>query len=181
MRNFLSLFALVSLVILTVAACGTAWKAVKPSSDATPPTAAKPESGAATPAKPAKAPLQQAKGALSTPSADLARSGLPDGEVPQSVGDNLDQRAEVNQSALEFAGNFPNVKAAKTCFGKLYGGWNLDLFVARGKKITKQQYSWNGKSKEWEPVLLDKEVPQDQFEYYLNSELSDEKCFVLKK
>ncbi len=26
-----------------------------------------------------------------------------------------------------------------------------------------------------------KEVPLDQLEYYLNTELSDEKCFVLKK
>lgn len=180
MRNFFSLFAFVSLVAVMVAACGMGSKTVKPSSDATPPASAKPESDQSKAAKSTKLLPQQAKEALPVPSADLARSGLPDGETPPAGIDSLDQRAEVNQSALEFAENIPNVKAAKTCFGKLYGGWNLDLFV-RGKKITKQQYSWNSKSKEWEPVLLNKEVPLDQLEYYLNTELSDEKCFVLKK
>ncbi len=178
MRNFVSLFAVVSLVAVMVAACGMASKTVKPSSNATPPASAKPKSDEATAAKPTKL---LPKEAPPVPSADLARSGLPDGKLPPAGVDSLDQRAEINESALEFAKNFPNVKAVKTCFSKLYGGWNLDLFVARGKKITKQQYSWNGKSKEWEPVLLDKEVPKNQLEYYLNTELAEEKCFVLKK
>jgi hypothetical protein len=180
MRNFFSLFAVVSLVALMVAACGLGSKSVKPSSDATPPPSAKPDSDRAKTAKPANLLPQQAKGAL--PSPDLARSGLPEGEPPPAGVDNLDQRAEVNQSAIEFAESVPNVKAVKTCFSKLYGGWNLDLFVGKGKKIDKQQFSWNGKSKEWEPTgLAKKEIPLDQLEYYLNTELADEKCFVLKK
>ncbi len=155
MRNFFSLFAFVSLVAVMVAACGMGSKTVKPSSDATPPASAKPESDQSKAAKSTKLLPQQAKEALPVPSADLARSGLPDGETPPAGVDNLDQRAEVNQSALEFAENVPNVKGCQDVFRKAVR-WvePRSLRCASGKKITKQQYSWNGKSKEWEPILL---------------------------
>ena len=91
-------------------------------------------------------------------------------------------RAEVNQSALEFAKNFPDVRAIRTCYSKLYGGWNLDLFVGKGKKVDKQQFSWNSKTKEWDLTSYEKKQIQfDRLEYYLDTELVDEKCFVLKR
>jgi|GEM_PF-475895 len=91
------------------------------------------------------------------------------------------QKDEINQAAIKFAREVPNVKHVKTCFSKIYGGWYLLLYIEKGKKISLQQYSWNPKSNEWEVVYHIKEVPSNQIEFHLKGEVGDEKCFVLKK
>lgn len=93
----------------------------------------------------------------------------------------LRQKEEINQAALKFAREIPNVKHIKTCFSKVYGGWYLLLYIESGKKISLQQYSWNEKSKEWDVVYHVKEVPEKQLEHHLKGEVGDEKCFILKK
>jgi hypothetical protein len=93
----------------------------------------------------------------------------------------LRQKEEINQAALKFAKEIPNVKHIKTCFSKIYGGWYLLLYLEAGKKISLQQYSWNDKSKEWDVVYHVKEVPAKQLEHHLKGEVGDERCFVLKK
>uniref|UniRef100_A0A7C4EUA5 Lipoprotein n=1 Tax=Desulfomonile tiedjei TaxID=2358 RepID=A0A7C4EUA5_9BACT len=98
------------------------------------------------------------------------------GDMPELL-----QKEEINQAALKFAKEIPNVKYIKTCFSKIYGGWYLLLYVEKGKKISLQQYSWNEKSKEWDVVYQVKEVPASQLEYHLKGEVGDEKCFLLKK
>jgi hypothetical protein len=42
-----------------------------------------------------------------------------------------------------------------------------------------EQFSWNGKSKEWE-VAGRFQVPAKQLDYHLKGEVADEKCFRLK-
>lgn len=103
--------------------------------------------------------------------------GLVDrGDIPE-----LRQKEEVNEAALKFAKEVPDVKHVKTCFSRVYGGWYLLLYIEKGKKISLQQYSWNPKSREWEVVYHIKEVPSNQLEFHLKGEVGDEKCFVLKK
>ncbi len=91
------------------------------------------------------------------------------------------QKEEINQAAIKFAREIPNVKYIKTCFSKIYGGWYLLLYIDTGKKISLQQYSWNDKSKEWDVVYQVKEIPAGQLDYHLKGEVGDEKCFLLKK
>jgi hypothetical protein len=93
---------------------------------------------------------------------------------------DMSLRQEVNQAALEFAENIPHMKVVKTCYSKLYGGWNLFLYVARGKKISLQQFQWMPKTKEWEPTMQHKDIPEEQLKYHIKTEVGDEKCFVLK-
>lgn len=90
-------------------------------------------------------------------------------------------KAEVDQAAREFAKNFPDVLAIKICFSKLYGLWNLDLFVGKGKKIDKQQFTWDSKTKEWEPTAKLRVEHPERLQFLLDTELADEKCFVLKR
>lgn len=88
---------------------------------------------------------------------------------------------EINRSALEFAGkSVPNLKHVKTCYSQVYGGWNLFVYVQRGKKISFHQYLWNKESQEWEPNFHQKDLPANQLEFHLKGEVGDEKCFVLK-
>jgi hypothetical protein len=91
------------------------------------------------------------------------------------------QKEEVNEAALKFAREVPNVKYVKTCFSKIYGGWYLILYVEKEKKVSLQQYSWNPRNREWEVIYNIKEIPPNQLEYHLKGEVGDEKCFVLKK
>jgi hypothetical protein len=116
---------------------------------------------------------------------DAAPAGVPlpplqRDDKSSDLATELNLRQEVNQAALDFAENIPHVKVVKTCFSKLYGGWNLFLYVARGKKTVLQQFQWNNKTKEWEPTMQDKDVPEDQLKYHVKTEVGDEKCFVLK-
>jgi hypothetical protein len=120
-------------------------------------------------------------GLKDTVPADLA---LPTSGQSAGAGDIFGLRAQVNQAALEFvAANFRNVKAVKTCYSRLDGGWSLFVYVSHGKKTLLSQYTWNIKAKEWEPVpvLANKEIPADQLESHINGEVNDEKCFQLKK
>jgi len=89
-------------------------------------------------------------------------------------------RAEINEAALRFAKEVPNVKHIKTCYSKLYGGWYLLLYAQKDKKVLESHWSWNPKTREWEPVSLNKEVPAKLLDYYLKGEVGDEKCSVLK-
>lgn len=96
---------------------------------------------------------------------------------------DLSWKDEIDASAREFAKNIPNVKHAKICFSKLYGGeggWYLILYVEKAKKIGLQQYSWNPKYKEWEPSFQLKEIPAKDVEFHLKGEVEGEKCFVIK-
>lgn len=113
----------------------------------------------------------------------------PPGYTPSSTGDkearfegpeDLSLREEINQSALDFAKNVSHVRHIKTCFSKLYGGWYLILYIEKGKRIALEQYSWNPKTREWEIVFSQKEVPREQLQFHLKGEVNDEKCFVLK-
>ena len=114
----------------------------------------------------------------------------PSGSNPPALSEGLLEGApdlswkdEISASALEFTRNVPNVKHAKICFSKLYGGeggWYLILYVEKAKKIGLQQYSWNPKYKEWEPSFQLKEIPQKQVEFHLKGEVQGEKCFVIK-
>jgi len=101
--------------------------------------------------------------------------------TPGAESPELRQKEEINQAALRFAREIPNVRHIKTCFSKVYGGWYLLLYIESGKKISLQQYSWNEKSQEWDVVYHVKEVPEKQLEHHLKAEVGDEKCFILKK
>jgi hypothetical protein len=87
---------------------------------------------------------------------------------------------EINRSGLEFAKNLPNVKHVKTCFSQIYGGWNLFVYVQRGKKIAFHQYVWNKEFQQWELSYHQRDLPEKQLEYHLKGEIGDEKCFILK-
>ncbi len=93
---------------------------------------------------------------------------------------DLRKKEEVNAAAMDFAKNIKGVKHVKTCYSRLYGGWYLMLYVQKEKKVALQQYSWNESTKEWDVSYYLKEVPQNQIEYHLKSEIADEKCFLLK-
>ena len=180
MKNLVSLFILLSLVVVMVPACGTMGKTAKPSSETASPATAGSGSGKIDEGNLDKLPPQRSQDKRSA-SSEHARSGLPDKSVALPEADGMALRPEVNQAALEFAKNFPDVKAVKTCYFTAYGTWNLDLFVGKGKKIDKQQFAWNNKTKEWEPTAkLPVENP-DRLEYLLDTQLGDEKCFVLKR
>jgi hypothetical protein len=149
-----------------------------------------PEPSRPAPLRPGQAPLDTAKAlkplekptadAPGTAQPDLKSSSLPDEEKVLAGRPGLHQRSEINQAALDFAQHHPHVKHVKTCFSKLYGGWYLILYVARGKNIDLQQFSWNDSSKEWEPVFRQKNLPKEQLDYHVKGEVGDEKCFILK-
>jgi hypothetical protein len=104
----------------------------------------------------------------------------PDRDKGKREAIDLSQKEEINKAALKFAKNIQGVKHVKTCYSKLYGGWYLLLYVAKGKKISLQQYSWNEKNKEWEIIYHLKELPPEQLEFHLKGEVADERCFILK-
>ncbi|MBI5572845.1 MAG: hypothetical protein HY914_23075 [Desulfomonile tiedjei] len=149
-----------------------------------------PEPGSPMPLRPGQPPVDASKalkplekptaGAQTAAQSDLKSPPLPDEEKVLAGRPGLHQRSEINQAALDFAQNYPHVKYVKTCFSKLYGGWYLILYVARGKKTDLQQFSWNDTSKEWEPVFRQENLPKEQIEYHVKGEVGDEKCFVLK-
>ncbi len=74
----------------------------------------------------------------------------PDREKISEAGADLRLKDEVNESALKFAKEIPNVKHFNTCYSKLDRSWWLNVYSQRKKKIFVQQYLWNDKSKEWE-------------------------------
>jgi len=106
--------------------------------------------------------------------------GSPDQTVSSGGLIEPAMKEEINETALRFAKEIPNVKHVKTCFSKLYGGWYLNLYVQEGKKTVVQQYSWEPESKEWKVLLPPKEVPLNLLEHHLKGEVADEKCYLLK-
>lgn len=54
------------------------------------------------------------------------------------------------------------------------------LYVKKGKKMSKQHYTWNPVTKEWEVSLVVRDVPVANLEQDLKTQVEDEKCSVLK-
>lgn len=164
-------------LVLAMSGCMPSLQATKPSTPEVPGSDAKNGSSAESPnraAKPETPPDTQ----LPPPPPDYKPPPLSEGLLEGPP--DLSWKDEVNASALEFSKSIPRVKHVKTCFSKLYGGWYFILYTEKAKKIGLEQYSWNGKSKEWEPSFQLKEIPPKQLEYHLKGEVDDEKCFVLK-
>ncbi len=117
----------------------------------------------------------------STSDPKIQSPDLADSDKIIKGGVDQKERAQVNQAALEFVQkNVPDAKHIKTCYSKLYGGWYMLLYLEKGKKIWMQHWSWNQKSKEWEPVSQNKEISPKQLDFDLKGEVAGEKCFVLK-
>ncbi len=172
----LSIAVCVSL-FLAMSGCMPSLQMSKPSSPEVSGSEAKNGPSAESPTGAAK-PDGTAEPQLPPPPPDYKPPSLSEGLLEGPP--DLSWKDEINASALEFAKNIPNVKHVKTCYSKLYGPWYLILYIEKAKKISLQQYSWNAKSKEWEPSFQLKELPAKQLEYHLKGEVADEKCFVLK-
>lgn len=108
----------------------------------------------------------------------LVKGADPKLEEPPS---DLRLKDEVNRAALEFAEkNVRDVLHVKTCFSRVDGVWNMMLYVRKKKRVSVQQFIWNKETREWEPTKNAPDLAQEQVEFDLKGELSDEKCFVLK-
>ncbi|MDQ7782463.1 MAG: hypothetical protein RDU20_06280 [Desulfomonilaceae bacterium] len=181
MKRLLAVFAVALVVLLAViSGCVPGMKAAKPSVDPeqVPGTqgAEVPESGA----QPGKLSPEELDKMLPPPPPSYKRDSPAGAPAPPASPRELNEKEEINASALEFAKGIPNVKHVKTCYSKMFGGWYLHLYVTKGKKIALQHYSWNPVSKEWDVSMAVKELPQDNLEYHLKGEVGDEQCTVLK-
>jgi hypothetical protein len=180
MKAALSLLAAtLILVALLLLGCVPGLQSAKPSDQGEPPSAPQGQSEQAEAPKAPMASGQGADPAATPPPPAYLPPPPPDREKISEGAVDLRIRDEVNEAALRFAKEIPNVKHIKTCFSKLYGGWYLLLYLEKGKKISLQQYSWNGKSKEWE-VQGQFDIPAKQLQAQLKAEVGDEKCFRLK-
>jgi len=133
-------------------------------------------------AEPPKAPMASDQGAdpaATPPPPAYLPPPPPDREKISEAVVDLRVKDEVNEAAMRFAKEIPNVKHIKTCYSKTYEGWYLFLYHQKGKKMVFDQFSWNAKSKEWE-VAGQFEVPAKQLDHHLKGEVADEKCFLLK-
>jgi hypothetical protein len=92
----------------------------------------------------------------------------------------LRDKDEINKSALKFAKNFKRMEHVKTCYSKMFGGWYVLLYIKNKNKYDLNQYSWNAKNKEWELMYINKNISVKQLKFLLESEVEDEKCFLLK-
>jgi hypothetical protein len=164
-------------LVLAVSGCMPSLQMSKPSPPEVSGSEAKDGQSAESPTGPGK-PDKTADTQLPPPPPDYKPPSLSEGLLEGPP--DLSWKDEINASALEFSKSIPHVKHVKTCFSKLYGGWYLILYTEKAKKIGLEQYSWNPKSKEWEPSFQLKEIPAKQLEYHLKGEVDDEKCFVLK-
>lgn len=160
--------------------CGTSQRHTKPSLDQTAgsksPAAAADTSqnNAGDRQKPGQAPVPPPEPRYEPPG-PTDRDRLLEGGVDPR------EKAEVTESALEFARkNVPGAKHLKVCYSKLYGGWYMLLFTQKGKKISKEHFSWNQKTKEWEVLVQTKDVSPQQLEFELKGDVAGEKCFLLK-
>lgn len=182
MKTFLSSPAAILVVASAlILGCVPALTNVKPSPEVTRAPEV-PGSPPQTELPPAPLPIPEGKAAQSpAPSPTYKPASAATKEVGRVSATELRNKDEVNNSALQFSREVPNVKYAKTCYSKLYGGWYLLLYIAKGKNTSLQQYSWNPKSKEWEIIYRLEELPAKQVEFHLKGEVGDEKCFILKK
>jgi hypothetical protein len=173
------LAATLILAALLLLGCVPGLQSAKPATQGEPPLAPQGQSEQGQSPKAPMASDQGADPAAPPPPPAYLPPPPPDREKISEAVVDLRQKEEVNEAAMRFAKEFPNVKYIKTCFSKLYGGWYLMLYVEKGKKISLEQFSWNGKSKEWE-VAGRFQVPAKQLDYHLKGEVADEKCFRLK-
>lgn len=174
--KFAIVFPVVTLLLLMpiVSGCVPGLQATKPSSGQDGTAAGKESANAS------GATDKAAEAKLPPPPPDYKPTHTGDKEERFEGPEELSQREEINQSALDFAKNIAHVRHIKTCFSKLYGGWYLILYIEKGKRMALEQYSWNPKTREWEIVFSQKEVPRDQLQFHVKGEVDDEKCFVLK-
>jgi len=180
MKAALSLLAAtLILAALLLLGCVPGLQSAKPPTQDEPPLAPQGQSEQAEPPKAPMASDQSADPAATPPPPAYLPPSPPDREKISEAVVDLRLKDEVNEAAMRFAKEIPNVKYIKTCFSKLYGGWYLMLYLEKGKKISLEQFSWNGKSKEWE-VAGRFQVPAKQLDYHLKGEVADEKCFRLK-
>jgi len=180
MKAALSLLAAtLILAALLLLGCVPGLQSAKPPTQDEPPLAPQGQSEQAEPPKAPMASDQSADPAATPPPPAYLPPPPPDREKISEAVVDLRLKDEVNEAAMRFAKEIPNVKYIKTCFSKLYGGWYLMLYLEKGKKISLEQFSWNGKSKEWE-VAGRFQVPAKQLDYHLKGEVADEKCFRLK-
>lgn len=97
--------------------------------------------------------------------------------------DPVEQR-KIKDAALTFAENIPRVKHVKICYVKHYANWFLYLYIQGKKDYVMQQYGWNQTTGEWDLVGGDNNlpttVPEDRLKFHLETELTDETCYVLK-
>ncbi len=162
-------------LILATFGCTPSLQMTKPSSTESPgpekPASASDKSTASASEKPGETQIPP-------PPPDYKPPSLSDG--PLEGPPDLSWKDDINAAALEFAKNFRNVKHVKTCFSKLYGGWYLILYIEKAKKVGLHMYSWDAKSREWEPSFQQEEIPPKQLEFQVKGEVEGEKCFVLK-
>jgi hypothetical protein len=180
MKAALSLLAAtLILAALLLLGCVPGLQSAKPPTQGEPPSAPQGQSEQAQPPKAPMASDQGADPAAPPPPPAYLPPPPPDREKISEAVVDLRLKEEVNEAAMRFAKEIPNVKHIKTCYSKLYGGWYLLLYLEKGKKISLQQYSWNAKSKEWE-VGGQFNIPAKQLQAQLKAEVGDEKCFLLK-
>ena len=182
MKRLLTVLAVVLVIPLALfQGCIPGLKATKPTQSSELSPDAKNVENAPEPSAPGKLSEEELEKLLPPPPPSYEKRKSGDGKMAMPVtSKEMLEKEEINASALRFAKEIPNVKHVKTCFSKMFGGWYLDLFVTKGKKIVKQNYSWNPVTREWDISLAPKEVPQDKLEYYLRGEVTDERCSVLK-
>jgi hypothetical protein len=174
------LAATLILAALLLPGCVPGLQSAKPATQGEPPLAPQGQSEQAEPPKAPMASDQGADPAAPPPPPAYLPPPPPDREKISEAAVDLRMKDEVNEAAMRFIKEMPNVKHAKTCYSKLYGPWYLIVYRQEKKKISVQQYSWNDKSKEWEVTGPPFEVPAKQLDYQLKGEVADEKCFRLK-
>jgi hypothetical protein len=181
MKAGLSVLALLSfLCTALVVGCIPGLKSTKPDSTPANAAAAKGAPGPSASAKTPAVPNKELDSLLATPPPpDRAPAGLGNKRSVIQPSD-LQDKDEVSRAALVLAQGIKDVKHVKSCYSKASGGWFLLLYVQRGKKTSEQEYSWNKETKEWEIYAHRKDLPTEQLDIYLKSELPDEKCFLLR-
>lgn len=112
------------------------------------------------------------------PTSDIEKNSPNPGSDP---GIDRREKAEITASAMDFTKkNVPGVIHVQVCYSKLYGGWYMLTYVQKGKRISKQHWSWNSKLSEWEVVSHLKDLTPKELEEDLSAELPGEKCFLVK-
>jgi hypothetical protein len=173
------IFAII-IAITLAGGCGTAQRHTKPSVDQVPGGKASIAAGDTSQNNPG---VREKPGQGPVPPPEPRYEPPAPTDRDKLLGGGVDPRekAEVTDSALEFARkNVPTAKHIKVCFSKVYGGWYMLLFSQKGKKMSMDHWNWNSKTKEWEVLNQEKNLPPERVENELRGDLQGEKCFVLK-
>jgi hypothetical protein len=170
-------FVAVALILsaLILLGCVPGLQTVKP----TPEGSVAPPTGQAEGAKAPEPSGQAADKSTSPPAPTYAPPPPPDKEKVSEAAVDLRMKDEVNEAAVKFAKEIPNVKYMRTCYSKWFGGWYLILYRQQKKNFLLQQFQWNDRSKEWEPSY-NKKLTTKEAEAQLKVEVAGEKCFRLK-